>query len=457
MLNTLKNLINPISPAVYLQNYNKQAAKLPTTTIQPNKNQIKTTEVDSTLTSTNQLKSVKLIMVTAANNNKYYEMQENNDDTFTVTYGRIGALGAVRSYPIAQWDKKYKEKVRKGYRDLSNLVTTNQLADDFASLENTSIKHLLTSLFRYAKKSIQTNYYVSAEEVSIHQVERAQVVLTNLSDGIALKMDVVLFNQELLELYQIIPRKMASVKQHLIQQPTNEEDLSKIKELLAKEQATLDVMASQVELNTRKKETVVAKTDIMDQLGLQISPLEDPKAIKMIQKMMGPDNNKFHRAFQVTNLHTQPAFDQFLDKSTNKKTKLFWHGSRNENWLSILKTGLILRPTNAVITGKMFGYGLYFADKCRKSLNYTSIHGSYWAGGNHNQAYMALFEVHTGAQMKISIRKDWCGNLTEKSLKARNPKYDSVFAKGGADLLNNEYIIYNQNQCTVRYLVELRD
>ncbi len=161
--------------------------------------------------------------------------------------------------------------------------------------------------------------------------------------------------------------------------------------------------------------------------------------------------------FQVININTQPHFDEFIQKSKNKNTKLFWHGSRNENWLSILKTGLILRPTNAVITGKMFGYGLYFADKCRKSLNYTSLRGSYWAGGSQHTAYLALFEVHTGEQLQLKIRKDWCGALTEEKLKQRNTKYDSVFAKGGADLINNEYIVYNQHQCTVKYLVELSD
>lgn len=27
---------------------------------------------------------------------------------------------------------------------------------------------------------------------------------------------------------------------------------------------------------------------------------------------------------------------------------------------------------------------------------------------------------------------------------------------GGADLINNEYIVYNSAQCTIRYLVEVR-
>ncbi len=458
MLNTLKNLINPTSPTTYLQNYSKTITTLPTVTKYINTQENNTNQtIDSTLTTENQLKSVKLIMVTAANNNKFYEMQENTDDTFTVVYGRIGVRGTRVTYPIKQWDKKYKEKVKKGYRDLSSLVATSKAVDEFSGIDDKTVRYLITNLFRYAKKSIQHNYYVSSEEVTIHQVESAQRLLTELSQHIALKMDVVRFNQDLLELYQIIPRKMSQVQKHLIQTPTNQDDLTEIEALLSKEQETLDVMASQVELNKTQKETMQASPDILAQLGLQMHPVEDSKAIKMIKKMMGEDHHKFCRAFQVTNIHTQPHFDTFVKKAKNKNTKLFWHGSRNENWLSILKTGLILRPTNAVITGKMFGYGLYFADKCRKSLNYTSLRGSYWAGGAQNTAFMALFEVHTGEQLQLKIRKDWCGSLTEEKLKKRNAKYDSVFAKGGADLINNEYIVYNQRQCTVKYLVELRD
>jgi poly [ADP-ribose] polymerase len=116
---------------------------------------------------------------------------------------------------------------------------------------------------------------------------------------------------------------------------------------------------------------------------------------------------------------------------------------------------LVLRPANAVISGKMFGYGLYFADKFRKSLNYTSLRGSYWANGSENRAFLALFSVHTGNPLEILHHGSWCYELNQTTLKEKNPDYDSVFAKGGADLINNEYIVYNEAQCTIQYLVEV--
>ena len=67
--------------------------------------------------------------------------------------------------------------------------------------------------------------------------------------------------------------------------------------------------------------------------------------------------------------------------------KFLWHGSKNENWLNILGTGLKLNP-NATITGKMFGKGIYFAPSATKSAGYTSMTGSYWANGRSNRAFM---------------------------------------------------------------------
>ena len=172
--------------------------------------------------------------------------------------------------------------------------------------------------------------------------------------------------------------------------------------------------------------------------------------------MMGDNSKIFKKVYKVINLRTQKAFDQHLRGAKSKKTELFWHGSRNENWLSIMKAGLVLRPANAVINGKMFGYGLYFVDKFQKSLNYTSHRGAYWTGGTSKKAFLALYDVHVGKQLKIQKHAAWCYELSEKNLKKQGANYDSLFAKGGADLINNEYIVYNSAQSTIRYLVEVQ-
>ena len=92
----------------------------------------------------------------------------------------------------------------------------------------------------------------------------------------------------------------------------------------------------------------------------------DADDVALIKTLMRESVDKFRKAWRVTNLKTQDRFDRFVQDNNIKETKLLFHGSRSENFWSIIKTGLVLRPTNAIITGKMFGYGCYYAPKCAK-------------------------------------------------------------------------------------------
>ena len=180
-----------------------------------------------------QLRKAKLVMVTAHNNNKYYEMQENLDDTFTVTYGRVGSSGTIRQYPIAQWESKKREKIRKGYKDTSYLFSKRQDVPDFLQIEEIQIEMLMRELMQFAQQSVSDNYNVSSKEVSEQQIREAQYVLDQLSKKVSRRMDTRTFNQSLIELYAIIPRKMRKVQDHLIEKPKSKQDLADIQNKLA--------------------------------------------------------------------------------------------------------------------------------------------------------------------------------------------------------------------------------
>jgi poly [ADP-ribose] polymerase len=404
----------------------------------------------------NTLRYVRLLMVTAANNNKYYEMKEKEDGTFAVHYGRVGASQATRSYPIKDWDSKLREKMAKGYVDHSSLIADAATGQEFLPIADAAVRKLMDELAACARQSIFRNYHVAADQVTKRQVEKAQQLLDELAGQLRPSKNSEAFNEKLLELYQIIPRKMKNVRDHLIASPITKKDIPAIEEMLANEQATLDVMRGEVDmLEEQKSQSAKTEQTLLDALGLRAEEVTEGKLIRQIKSAMGADAARFSRAFKVTNLRHQQQFDERLASSHNKKVELLWHGSRNENWLSILQSGLVLRPANAVISGKMFGYGLYFADKCRKSLNYTSLHGSYWARGRQAKAWLALYDVHLGKPLKIKKHEGWCCELTQDKLRQKGADYDSVFAQGGVDLLNNEYIVYHENQCSIRYLVEV--
>ena len=112
--------------------------------------------------------------------------------------------------------------------------------------------------------------------------------------------------------------------------------------------------------------------------------------------------------------------------------------------------GLILNP-NAPITGKMFGFGLYFANKAIKSVGYTSLTGSIWAKGSSKTGYLFVYKV---AYKNAKHVQKWSHEMSGYTKKHIAP-YDALFAHGGADLKNDEIIIYDEAQATIQYVIEL--
>lgn len=402
------------------------------------------------------LRTVKLIMVTAQNNNKFYEMRETANGTFTVDYGRVGATKSTATYPIKLWDNKIREKLAKGYVDQTHLYADKTAATGTETIDDLQVRSLMDRLIDYARQSIFRNYVVTAQQVTRQQVDKAQQLLDQLAGMMGLTLDPAQYNDTLLALFQTIPRKMGRVDHHLVQQaPQTDGELQTLRDRLAGEQETLDVMRSQVELNASDKPEETPQP-LLDTLGLSVEPVTDERILTFIKQMMGSDADKFDAAFSVCQARTEVAFALHMAEARHPKTQLLWHGSRSENWLSILKTGLVLRPTNAVITGKMFGYGVYFADQFSKSLNYTSLMGASWAGGRQKEAYLAIYEVHVGKQLVIDQHETWCYDLNADTLPQRGKHLDSVFAQRGKSLLKNEFIVYNQDQSTIRYLVRVK-
>lgn len=408
-------------------------------------------------------KVVKLIMITPENNNKFYTMTENDNGTFTAEWGRVGATGQSQSKPMGQWDKVYREKTGKGYKDNTDLFvvegasdkksTTTKSVKEFLKSRTEAVINVVKKLQGWAKGSIEENYTVSSENVTKKQVDKAQSLLDEITKYDLTKKTIKEFNNMLIDFYGIVPRKMKKVSDHLIQDADNLTERKN--KIISEEQATLDVMAGQVLLNEDVKEAAEDEpgvaTDIIEASGLHIEEVKDAAVIKQIKDLMADHKSKFKCAFEVKNHKTHGHYDKHVGVVKNKKEELFWHGSRNENWWSIMTSGLLIRPSNAVYTGSMFGDGIYFADKFQKSYGYSSARGSYWAKGSANEAVLALYSVHVGEQKNIHKHNSDCYSLNHAKLSKEG--YDSVFAHGGADLRNNEYIVYQSQQNTIKYLV----
>lgn len=154
---------------------------------------------------------------------------------------------------------------------------------------------------------------------------------------------------------------------------------------------------------------------------------------------------------------------------------LLWHGSRVPNFISILSRGLLISPSEAQITGHMFGEGIYTADTFTKAKNYC-----YHSNVGTNSMFALLCEVALGKMKTTKVGGD--------SLNASDVEYNSVVgvgreipdsafdvtlpygatlplgplisnptAKSRSFLEHNEYIVYDPAQVCQRYLVQFSD
>lgn len=403
-----------------------------------------------------EVRPTYLIMVTTANNNKYYNCFPEGDQ-FRVEYGRVDATKTTAYYPMSKWNSQISSKLKKGYQDVTDLkkdlveeISSANPESPYKDIENAAVKAIVDKLQNLARETINKNYTVKASAVTQDMVDAAQKVIDDLANN---SSTVDEFNDNLLKLFTVIPRKMGNVRDYLA---NKSDDFARI---ISKEQDLLDVMRGQIYVkpeNDEPVETVEKKQQtILEELGLEI---EEATAddVALIKTLMNESVGKFRKAWRVTNLKTQKRFDNFVTDNNIKNTKLLFHGSRSENFWSIIKTGLVLRPTNAVITGKMFGYGCYYAPKCAKSIGYTSLSGSYWAHGGNNTAYMALFDVAYGTPYDVYNFDSKYYNLDYNKLQQFKAGANCLHAHADKGMLrNDEIVVYKEEQMTIKYLIEI--
>lgn len=397
---------------------------------------------------------------TSSNNNKYYNMVENNDGTFTATWGRVGVTSDSKVYPMSKWESTIRSKVKKGYKDITELCVVDEHTKQFVDISDSAIAKLISDLQNYANQLINKTYLIGADAVTLKQIEEAQLIINDLVSimntgfGSSSGNNKILtsLNKTLLKLYTTIPRKMKNVNDHLF--VDWKED--RIGSLINEEQDNLDAMESQVKTHLAQQSSNIESTTILDVLGIEVEHIIE-KEKKAILDMMGDSKSKFKTAYRILKKDTNTSFDIWVASSKNKDREMLFHGSRNSNWFFILQNGLLIRPSNAVYTGSMFGDALYFANEAKKSLGYTSLDGSYWARGSDHKAFMGIYEVHVGNKKIIKTRSYEHGSLNYE--KIRKEGFDSVHAlgkkNGGNSLFNDEITVYTTAQANIRYLIEL--
>lgn len=407
-----------------------------------------------------------LIQVNAvANNNKFYEITENNNGSLDVSYGRIG--GRTMAHHYESFEKDFfglkDEKERKGYEDRTALHSeikrdTSAVKElSFAPVPDEAVQDVLEQLINSSREFMQNNYTVKPTDITEKMINEAMAdidALNHIASDCSGQNALYQFNNKLQELFTDVPRNMGHVSEYLAK---TERDFTKI---IDRETDMLqNVKGAIVQAKTTTKEKQGKDQTVLEAYGLTMRPVTY-KEEDQITSHLGYDydgrqvENRFIKAYAVENTSTRKSYEDYKQKNhmTGKDVRLFYHGSKVENWYSIMKTGLSLNP-NATVTGKMFGQGLYFAPECRKALNYMDVAGSHWNSGTRQSGYCAIYAVALGKCYQPS--RVLGSNFREKDLPAGTT---SVYAsKGSMNLRNDEYVVYNQSACTIKYLVEMAE
>lgn len=413
-------------------------------------------------------------------NNKFYDMVEIGGELHSF-YGRVpepmpplGDISAYKElsrvsekiYPIYQWDSIYRQKVGKGYKDMTDMYKSNETIDSeddiYAPIENKNIAKIVNRLQILAKEVVNANYKVSPYAITQEMIDEAQRYIDYatvcFNNG-----DVKSFDRTMEELFAVIPRKMDRVDDFQAGIP------SRMEEVLNREQDLLDTLKGQMIQPVNGQKVVTKSGDKHTILEINGITMEEctPDDIVEIKKRMGNSSHLFVNAWKVSNKKQETAYKAYCKEEGLRKRdcRLLWHGTRSQNVFSILKTGLVLRPTNAVLTGSMLGKGLYFAPDFLKSRNYTSARGTTWASGRDETGFMILHAVAYGNPYNLNsfgvISSDFSYRDLRKLKDSNGNKYHSVHAHKGMDtgwsaLKADEIVVYKEEQVMPLYLVEIR-
>lgn len=385
------------------------------------------------------------------NSYKFYKLTPNGNDVLA-EYGRMGArkgeLFGARSfnYPLEMFWIKYAEKLAKGYVDRSDVYLEDN-TEEQNDVKQPNKRGIISR--------VSSELFNKLQQFSSHAVREAKVqvpitkAILRESKRILQKMygatSLEEFNDNVLEIVSLLQRPVhtgdgTGVKRLLANSPA---DYTRI---IQRESDLIQAMeGSYYGTGIRRVETDFS------QYGVEVYLATDKQREQVMNHLSDQLKGKVKNIYRVIPQEQQKKFNAYLKEHNIKKVMQLWHGSRNQNWMSIILNSLQLNP-DAIITGKMFGNGIYFAPSSMKSWNYTSYRGTSWAGGNSDTAFMGLYAVAYGTPLDTD---SWSGSIDYKQ-KTVGGGYDCLHAHKGSALLNDEIIFYDEAAMVLNYIVEFK-
>jgi poly [ADP-ribose] polymerase len=280
--------------------------------------------------------------------------------------------------------------------------------------------------------------------LSVGQIEKGESILEELYDVLNKKRKrnrKALLEELSSEFYTVIPhrfgRSRAAASAAVIQSLSDFQDKQETLQLM-KDMLQVNGEAGAVLHNAHEDEEYAA-------LGCEIKALSKrSKEYKRIEKYV-IDSQIDTDSIEVSNVFTlrrEDEHERYLEDIGNDQ--LLFHGSRIQNWMGILSRG-ILMPKVVVSMGVnrtdagWLGNGIYFGNTSCTSAFYASP-------GQKGTSFMAVNRVALGKVKEFS-------EITY-GLEAPPEGFDSCHGIRGTEFEDDEFVVYNEAQQKLAYLVE---
>ena len=451
------------------------------------------------------------------NSNKFYIMQiiKTSDSSFThfTRYGRTGESGTSsgKTYSsqytaINAFEKQFKTKTgnvfdtskpfvkKEGKYFMSQVSYDDEL--DKVKDKIVPVVPLKTNLHERVQNllSILTNVQFMQQSLISLNIDTKKMPLgkitkdqMDLATGVLDKIQTIMGNPVLTpdmniqlvslssEYYTYLPMAFGRRKPPVINTQQMITDYKDVITELTNMVVTIKINDSNQQQNVNPLDNIYANINTtithLDKNSQMYSEIE-----KYVMNTQGPTHHyklELMDVFEVEQHGKKDKFDAHCKGIGNNH--LLFHGSGISNWISILKNDLLLNPQavnkNVVITGKMFGNGLYTASCVSKSFSYCRTETS------NNIGCLALLQVPLGTIGKRlqadyyitpeSLKKEKChsiqgiGKYTPGSSITINyitiPNGKLVESKQKGALLYDEHMIYNSNQQFIKYLILVKN
>ena len=410
------------------------------------------------------IKNVQLIFSDLSKNSyKTWKGELHDDGTVISKFSAVGGTEQECNYgQVGEsfYDKKIKEKLRKGYSRAKTIETEPQTG---AALSRQTLSEIAVNQIKHSNDAIKSLIRRLADS-NVHKITSGTNIVFDKDSGLfqtplgVVSQEGITEARDILTFFNDSPKFGAKYKKNIDSylrliprrkgQTLRYESIFPTLDEVKKESDVLDALENSLSLLNKPQKGSSAPTAVEQVFKLKFDVLNEPSErtrvsdwfYKSKKAMHHYDNVKIREIYLVD---IEEYNQQFNEKLGNIQE--VWHGSSEANILSILKSGIKVRPpSSAKIAGKLFGEGAYGSKTSSKSLGYTF---SRWGQSSGDAGWVFCCDFAMGKAFEP----------TTYGISSVPTGYDSCFADPKKTGLNNdEYIVYSEKQVKIKYLLEVK-